>query len=177
MDRMKKIGLGALSWLGILTVMFVYVVIGYLLSIPYTLVAGWDDRGIPLDTIFFFSMVLPATLFLLGCLFCISRDIGTKEERSVKKVARKIFWWGVGILLIPILVNGLSMILRQLGLTTIGAFVFEWRFASIIIVPLAILAIKGLWICYGRQPFQRFLAAGRNKPSDNSWPSMIMPFR
>ncbi|MBU2036913.1 hypothetical protein KJ866_01770 [Patescibacteria group bacterium] len=133
-----KIGNG----IGIIVFIILYGVAGNVLMYPYTFLAGWDENFPSLNASVFAVLLLPAACLSLFVLYWISKDRHKMVKigyREAFEKAYKVFWWLLGYLLLPIFTNGVSLLLKWAGLTTIGNFAYEWRYESLVMVPLTIL--------------------------------------
>ena len=107
---------------------FLYIVVGLVMAVPYTYLAGWDK-----NYVFFVALALPIVTVVLYVL----RGM---PQRFLKDfpVFRKGFWAIVLYCLLPIFSNGVSIFLKWAGIAMIGDMVFRYRYTSLVLVPLAL---------------------------------------
>ncbi len=95
-----------------------YLGVGYAMAVPYTFLAGWDKSNL---FIFVTALILPITLAIIYALH--TRWPGHRE-RAV--------WIFLGYCLLPVFMNGISIIIKWAGSITAGNFVFKYRYESLI---------------------------------------------
>jgi|SRR3989344_4668833 len=103
-----------------------YLILGLLLAIPYTFLAGWDTAVLGIA-----MFALPIAALIFYTLWC---------ARKVR--AQDVPWW-VGVValmflgwcLLPIFTNGISIGLRLICFVAASRVIFELRFWSLGLVP------------------------------------------
>lgn len=138
-EKMKHFFGEAMGWLSMAVGIVVYGVAGNLLMYPYTFLIGWDNGFPPLNAAFFGIIFLPAATISLCVLYHIGKNqrqrLRRAELQDTAEAAYRLFWWTLGLLLLPILTNGLSLLLKVAGLPVVGNFIYEWRYASFFAIP------------------------------------------
>lgn len=109
-----------------------WAIAGLLLAMPYTLLTGGSA-----DTISSTILLGPPIAIFMSIVWMINCNLG-------KRRGGKTFWYLVGVITLPIVFNGLSLILPWLGFTSLAECIFQCRFHSIW-VALVLMAISG-WI-------------------------------
>lgn len=107
-----------------------WVIAGLVISIPYTFLSGGNYKNF-MFTVFFG----PVAGFILFVSLSISRVSGSKL----------FFWLLILYFCFPIILNGISILLRWSGENEIGSFVFTYRYFSLFAIPVAILASLLIW--------------------------------
>jgi hypothetical protein len=116
-----------------------YVLVGCVVSIPYTYLAGGSFDG------FAFIMtawIAPAGVLSLFLIY-VSRQVPTPKAKG-SNWGGALFWLLLAYLCLPIIANGASRLLMGWGYEEIGAFVFLIRYRIIFILPLTSIVIIGV---------------------------------
>ena len=127
-----------------------YFVIGAVMAVPYAHLAGWNA-----DYLTVISLVLPLTSAILYILHLLRRMLPGKAMN-------KVFYGFAGYYLLPVFANGISIVLNRIGLTTVGSFIFEYRYASLIMVPLTGIVGIAIYVFPWREHFGNYNAIARN---------------
>lgn len=109
-----------------------YFVVGLVMAVPYTFLAGWNADALAIS-----AMLLPIAAIVAYTLYT-----ACKMRLHTIRWIHRVFWGFLGYCLLPIFANGISLVLKRAGLTAIGDFIFEYRYESLIVVP--IISIIGL---------------------------------
>lgn len=116
----------------VLVVIVLYLIVGFALALWYTFFAG------PSGNAFVFLMfLLPVALLILFIIYKMYRD---KVFESLKA-----FWIFLGYCLMPIIFNGISIILTRAGFGAVGEYIFKYRYDSLVAVPMGIVVICVMW--------------------------------
>lgn len=140
-----------------------YFVVGLVMAVPYTYLAGWDANSLTLT-----AFALPITALILGLLYTAYK----MKRYDTPWWIQRTFYGLLGYSLLPIFANGISVVLKWAGLATVSGFVFEYRYTSLVVVP--IISIIGL-VTYSfaksawRQRFSDNATPPSNTPSSNGF--------
>jgi hypothetical protein len=118
----------------IFILIIVYLLIGLVIAVPYTYLAGWDVNVMPSTVMF-----SPLVLVFLGILYLAARG----ERYSKSRGFRTTFWISVVYFFLPVIANGVSILLRWLELPY-GDLVFEHRYQTFLVLP-GIIIILLVW--------------------------------
>lgn len=139
---------------------FVYLVVGCILSAPYTFLANGN-----LDNFFVTAWVAPVAAIFLFVVYPIARSHRVKRS----KWGGGFFWVLVAYFCSPILLNGVSLLLKWAGYEVAGHHVFESRFLGLLIAPI-LLVICGE-IANGLVNLRRYFSGRATTPSSSTPPS------
>jgi hypothetical protein len=110
---------------------FLYLLAGCILSIPYTYLANGS-----FESFFLTAWIAPVAALFLFFVF---------KMRGILRQDGKRSWWGGGFfwavvayLCFPILLNGVSLLLKWAGHEVAGHYVFECRYFSLLSAPFCI---------------------------------------
>jgi hypothetical protein len=132
-----------------------YFVIGFIMAVPYTYLAGWDTSNL-----FFTACVMPIVALVLCALY-----VARKDNYSVPWRTLRVFWGFLGYSMLPIFANGISIVLKWFGFPAVGSFIFELRYISLIVVP--IVSVMMLLVCsFAKSIWQRKFSRRAVPPSD-----------
>jgi len=106
--------------------LLLYFVVGLVMAVPYIFLAGWDVNAL---IIAIWILPIPSVIFYTLC----------KMEFHRIPWSSRIFRGFLGYCLLPIFANGISIILKWVGFTGVGSFVFGYRYASLVAVPLTVI--------------------------------------
>lgn len=119
----------------------VCLLVGLVMTSLYTYFAGGDANHLHITT-----FVLPIASVILYILYYMYK-IGWFFSAEP-------FWIFLVYCLLPIWVNGISIVLKWVGLSMVGDFIFRYRYASLIAVPLSLVIglvasafAKAIWRC------------------------------
>jgi hypothetical protein len=129
----------------------IWIIVGIILAVPYVwLAGGYSD---PAVIITFFG---PGVCLLLFFLYHISK---------VLKEIKPFFWFLLVYSFLPVLLNGVSMLLKWMGVRGAADFIFNHRYESlaIIFILLAALLAGGL-IGSGLNTIRKRINNNINKP-------------
>lgn len=130
----NELGEVALNALSIVCLSIGYFVIGLVLAVPYTLLAG----GL-LDNFIMTVMLSPIVTSMLFFLW-FTRPIGRERDQKLG-VGDYSFWGFVTYLGLPILLNGTSLLLRSLGYEAAAQIVFAVRYPILVLLPGAFFVV------------------------------------
>ncbi|MGE5297644.1 MAG: hypothetical protein ACM3KM_00585 [Acidobacteriaceae bacterium] len=134
-----------------------YLVLGCLISVPYTLLAGWN----PVNFVVTAVLAPAAVLAFWGARYveqiewmgdCVV-EIWNGEVAPHPKFRRSYSWFVLGYFFLPIGFNLVSVALRVLGLSQAADTVWGLRYGSLIIALS--LVIAGLLILAAILPLSR----------------------
>ncbi len=126
---MIKFGLGLLWFL-----------VGCILATPYTWLANGGFTN-------FFLTVCIAPFGALVLYFTYMSQLS--------KWGNGFFWEVAAYVCLPVIMNGASLLVKRLGYETIASYIFGWRYFSLVVVPLLIVAYFAI-IIEGKILWQRF---------------------
>ena len=107
-----------------------YFIIGTVLAIPYNYLAGWDRSLLPILVI-----PLPAVALFLSVFYKMRKD----DDPRIGPIFGLLFWSRLVYSLLPILGNGISILLKQTTYAAAGTFVFEHRYSGLFIAPWLVI--------------------------------------
>lgn len=148
------------SFLGLLLVCLLYSIVGGVMAAPYVYLAGWNTEAFMLA-----PLILPVTSLILYSIY-VNRKM-TFHGRTQRWIS-KLFWGLLGYCLLPILANGISITLRWMQFEAASNFVFTFRYASLITVPIAAFIGLGVY-WFAIDVLHRF--TGKGKPPSNTPPN------
>ncbi|MBI1999061.1 MAG: hypothetical protein HYS74_00195 [Parcubacteria group bacterium] len=141
-----------------------YFVVGLVMAVPYTFLAGWD-----VNNLFLTAWALPIASVIIYTLYTMCK----MKIHTIPWWIHRVFYGLLGYCLLPIFANGISIVLKWVGLATTGGFIFEYRYASLVVVPVAVIIglvtyslAKSFW-------HQRF--SGNATPPSSTPPSGFGP--
>jgi len=137
-----------------------YFVVGLVMAVPYTYLAGWDANNLVLT-----AFALPITAVILYALYTACK----MKRYDIPWWIHRVFYGLLGYCLLPIFANGISIVLKWAGLATVGGFVFEYRYASLVVVP--IVSIIGLVAYSFAKSVWRQRFSGNATPPSSTPPS------
>ncbi|MFA5386275.1 MAG: hypothetical protein WC297_01170 [Candidatus Paceibacterota bacterium] len=155
-EKIKDVACGFGKGIIIFLVSVLYVVVGFMIATPYIYLAGNGN----IDNMLLATVVSPAISIILFCLYALCRfckkDISDPDSDTdtsrIARISRKIFWTLFSYCLLPIFMNGISIVLKWIGVTTVGNFIFKYRYISLSAIPLTIIigliiywSIKDAW--------------------------------
>ena len=146
-QQIKQIGLELLELVGkfltLLVLLVVYCLIGCIFSAPYTFFAGGDNYNFFLGIVF-----MPMILLFLFVPWKITRRRQHKWDKST-------FWILVTYFCLPIILNGVSILLKSIGYETVSYYVFAGRYFSLWAIPV-FLVVCGIILIVIANLRQRF---------------------
>lgn len=142
-----------------------YLLVGLVMAVPYTYLAGWPAN----DNLLIIALALPITSVILFALYAACK----MEEYRVRWRISRVFWGFLGYCLLPIFANGISIVLKWAGLAMVGGFIFEYRYTSLVAVPLAV--IIGLVAYSFARSFWRQRFSGNATPPSSTPPNGLIP--
>lgn len=131
--------------------MILYVLAGFLLAIPYCLLAGWSTENFPMV-----AFVAPAFLCIWFMLASIAGVIGVARSRKIYfdwraalnksdqqrlPGALSFFWVWTLYSFLPIILHWGAALLKNVGYETVGSLLNTHRYASTLYVFMAILML------------------------------------
>lgn len=144
----RGFGSAALFYVFIVFAVVAYCLIGIVMAVPYTYLSG---RGEIMNA--FIPLFLPAVSILLLTLLYLIRFSNYRDK--IPRWANKVFWGLLIWALLPIIANGFSIALLKIGFVSIGKFIFDHRYKSLIVVPIVacvgrfvFLSVKDYWKKY-----------------------------
>jgi len=149
----------------------VYILAGCILSIPYTLLANGN-----LENLLITSWIAPAAAFFLFIVYQL-RGIGRKDGK-LPRWGGAFFWIMAAYFCLPIIFNGISILLRWSGYSVLGDIVFSTRYLSLLVLLIALLI--ALIIFGAASDFWKSFSgtdAPPNPPEQPSPPSLQKPGR
>lgn len=108
-----------------------YLLIGLIIAIPYTYLAGWDVNNVASATLF-----SPLILVIL-CIFYLS---GRKVRHPNFKGFSIAFWVSLIYFFLPVIANGVSIILNWADLPY-GDLIFEHRYSTLLVFPVIVIIV------------------------------------
>ena len=111
-----------------------FLAAGSLLAAPYTFLAGGNS-----DNFIMTVMLSPITAFMLF-LGWVTRRVGREQNQKLGG-GDYMFWGFVAYLSLPILLNGTSLLLRQLGYEGAAQIVFTLRYPVLILLPITLFVV------------------------------------
>lgn len=117
-----------------------YAVIGYGIAVPYTWLANGNRTSIIVVTI-----VSPMLLMMLCLFYKIDHQ---RHYHRFQWLGGKISWTYVVWVLSPLMMNGLSHVIRSVNLQNGSDFVFRCRFTGLWLIPIIITVIYVSKILY-----------------------------
>ena len=145
-----------------------YLIVGSILSVPYTYLAGGSSEHFILAT-----MAAPVASFALVLAYAIRKVSGRTGERP---------WGGGGCFLViaaylflPAILNGASHLLGWVGFEAASGFVFEIRYIALLVVPAFIVVLligRGIAEVVAhalRRRFKRTAVPPADTPSGNGF--------
>jgi cytochrome bd-type quinol oxidase subunit 2 len=115
----------------IFILIIVYLLIGLVIAVPYTYLAGWDVNVMPSTVMF-----SPLALIVIVVFYFMARG----ERRYKSRGFKTTFWISIIYFLLPVIANGVSILLRWLELPY-GDFVFEHRYQTFLVLPGIIIIL------------------------------------
>ncbi|MDO8590332.1 MAG: hypothetical protein Q7R69_03635 [bacterium] len=103
-----------------------WILVGLVVVFPYTYLAGGGTRHLWLTSVGL--LIASAILYALYHL-----------AYKLRWIVGGAFWMFLVYCTLPIFVNGISIVFKWVGLVTVGSFIFEYRYASLLVPPLAIV--------------------------------------
>jgi len=113
-----------------------YLLIGLIIAIPYTYLAGWDVNNVA-------SAVLFSPLVLV--VLCVFYLLGRKVRLSNLKGYSVAFWVSLVYFFLPVIANGVSIFLEWIKLPY-GDLIFEHRYKTLFVLPVVIIILLLLGI-------------------------------
>ena len=110
----------------------IYLVIGFILSVPYTYLAGGNSDNLLMTA--YITPVAALFLFIANAM----RGIGQRDGKR-PKWGGGVFWVLVAYFCLPILLNGASLLLKKGGQEQVGHYIFEGRYFSLLAVPVLLI--------------------------------------
>lgn len=125
-----------------------YFITGCILSWPYTYLAGgspghWSSA----------AWLTPVATLLLYATYLMKRGRCRRENRCVAP-----FWVLLTYFCLPVLLNGVSFLLKSVGCEVVGSYVFEVRYVSLLFLPM--LLVIGLTVVSGMHSICRWFSRG-----------------
>jgi hypothetical protein len=117
--------------ISIIILFIAYLLIGLIIAIPYTYLAGWDVNNVASATLF-----SPFVLAFL-CIFYLS---GRKVHHSNLKGFNITFWVSLIYFFLPVIANGVSIILNWANLPY-GNLIFEYRYNTLLVFPVIVMIV------------------------------------
>ena len=115
----------------------VWFLVGCVIAVPYTfLVNGSFDNFFA--TAWFAPVAVPS-LFIAYAM----RGVG-RRDRSRLKWGDWFFWVVVSYFCLPIILNGVSLLMGWMGYEVISHYAFEGRFVSLLVVPMLMAMMSGI---------------------------------
>lgn len=142
-----------------------YLLVGCVLSVPYTYLANGS-----MDNFMLTAGIAPIGAFVLFIAHTVERAMSRREPYRTRMLGGWFFWGLVTYFCLPIFLNGASLLLNSMGLSTVGHYVFEFRYATFLGVPIALI-ILGLIAGGVESILEKF--KGRAKPPSSQPPSNI----
>lgn len=136
----SELGALASEMLGTFGWILLYFVIGAAIAVPYTLLAGGD-----LEAYVMTVLVSPIAVFIMLLGWCM-RPIGRDRSKTLG-AGDCLFLAFVGYLSLPIILNGVSLLLGWAGYETAAHIVFAVRYPVLILIPTTLFV--GLLIIGG----------------------------
>jgi len=133
MDRL----IDRLIWVPIL---IVWVIIGFILFLPYAWLAGGVYDG-SLSTVMIIAA--PAVILAFVILIFGRRALNKKERRGFLAA----FWILLTIVNLPIVMRFISIGLRTLNYVAVADFVFKYRFRSILVAIIVVVLVTMIRTC------------------------------
>lgn len=133
--------------IAIATLSVLWTFIGAVMSYAYALLAGGGH-----DNLFCLMLLAwgPVVLFFLIILWlfsrvrsCVMRN-GITRRRLRYWTGGPLFWIPFAWLTAPIILNGVSLLLRAGGFDAVGGYVFTYRYHSLPAIPMAIITTAAL---------------------------------
>jgi MFS family permease len=106
-----------------------YIIGGLIIAVPYIYLAGWDADKIVSAVLF-----SPLALIVVGIFYLKARE----ERYSKSRGFRITFWGSIVYFLLPVIANGVSILLNWLELPY-GNLIFEHRYQTFLILPIIIM--------------------------------------
>ncbi len=135
-----------------------YVLTGFLVAIPYCLLAGWNTEAVPMV-----AFVAPAFLFVWFILAMFAGVLGSgygerliyfswraafrKSEQRGLPGSRVVFWVWTLYSLMPIILHWSAILLNSIGYASVGTMLDIHRYASpfyIFIATMVSLVLIGM---------------------------------
>ncbi len=115
----------------LLAIVFLWFVFWYLFAALYTFLAGGNAVS------FWLTMfITPLAAFLLFFVYTLLEANVYDPSHSKKKISGKVFWAVAVYFFLPAILNGTSLVLKNLGYDTAGHYVFRYRYVSLLVAPL-----------------------------------------
>lgn len=111
-----------------------YFIVGCVLSIPYTYIANGN-----MDNFMLTAWIAPVGALVLFITHAVGRATSRCRSFLARKSGGWFFWSVVTWFCLPIVLNGVSLLLRKLGLYSTSHYVFEYRYFSIVAVPFFLI--------------------------------------
>lgn len=140
-----------------------YFVVGAILAIPYNYLAGWEPSAMPM-----LIAMMPVAAFIVYAFNMARKTMRRGTSMRIVKFVNGAFWCFICYSILPILGNGLSIVLKQAGSESAAKFVFVYRYESLLAVPWAFILGMAVYaaICVSLSRLSR-----RNAPPPPSAPS------
>jgi hypothetical protein len=136
-----------------------YVLAGFLLAIPYCMLAGWNEESFPMAI-----LVSPAFLFVWFMLSIFAGIFDLDSKKAIRlnwRAAFKksdlpilpgflpLFWAWTIYMFLPIIFHWSAILLEKIGCNTVASFIDTHRYASqlyLFVVALALLVLISVGI-------------------------------
>lgn len=142
-----------------------YFIVGCIISVPYTYLANGTT-----DNFMLTAWIAPVGALVLFIVHTVERAMSWCKPYRARMLGGWFFWGLMTYFCLPIFLNGVSLLLNSMGFGTVGHYVFEFRYAAFLGVPVA-LVIFGL-IAGGVENIREKFK-GRAKPPSSQPPSNI----
>ncbi len=113
-----------------------YILIGCILSVPYNYLAGGGMNSFMLS-----AVIAPVGAVVLFIAHTVERVMARNEHSQARLRGGWFFWGVVTYLCLPIIFNGVSLLLNSMGFGKVGYYVHEFRYAALLLVPLLLITI------------------------------------
>ena len=110
----------------------VWMLVGSVISIPYTYLAGGNYEHFSTITIF-----APAAAGILALVYMLGGLWNENNKRP--RWGNRYFWILFAYFSTPIILNGISIMIKKMGYELTGYYIFELRYATLVIIPIALV--------------------------------------
>lgn len=109
----------------LIVTVLIYFVIGCLISVPYTFLANGN-----LDNFMLTAWLAPVGSVLVLLAYIVGKAM-SKDRHRRQFVGSWLFWIVATYFCLPIILNGVSLLLKLMGYNTVGHYVFACRYSSL----------------------------------------------
>lgn len=120
--------------LKVITIAFMaYTLVVLVFGMPYAILTGGEDNFVSL-----IAISSPPLALLLFVVYGVENMEQDGKKILLRWPKSKLFWMWVGFICLPILFNGASIILENMGWYQTGAYIFKIRYYTLLVLVIGV---------------------------------------